>query len=170
MASSTACAEKTCDGTLITALEPDQRLDQPAVLLAGSGGRLLRIKSNRSDPECGADLALTHLTHHQLTTWTISAGAIVDPECQRPGQFREVQLAGDEAITTASTELIFRGNDETHATLKGIDLDIMPMGIEDLMELEGRNHQACHQAVLAGRTPAVDRQRLEATGTIQLPD
>ena len=68
MASSTACTEETCDGTLLTALEPGQRLDQPAVLLCGSGGRLLRIKSNRSDPECAAALALTHLTHHQLAT------------------------------------------------------------------------------------------------------
>jgi hypothetical protein len=168
MASSTACAEETCDGALLTALEPGQRLDQPAILLCGSGGRLLRIKPNRSDPECAATLTLPHLTRHQLATWTISARAIVDPECQRPGQLREVQLAGNEAITTASTELIFRGNDETHATLKGIDLNIMSMGIEDLMELEGRNHQACHQTVLTCRTPAVDRQRLEATGAIQL--
>jgi len=46
-----------------------------------------------------------------------------------------VQLAGNKAIATASTELIFRSDDETHATLQCIDLDIMSMGIEDLMEL-----------------------------------
>jgi hypothetical protein len=54
----------------------------------------------------------------------------VDTECQRPGQFGEVQLAGDKAIAAASTKLILRSNDATHATLQGIDLDIMPMGIE----------------------------------------
>ena len=94
----------------------------------------------------------------------------MNPECQRPGQLGEVQLSCNKPIPTASTELIFRGNKETQTTLQRIDLDIMSMGIEDLMELKGRNHQACHQAVLTGRTPAVDRQRLEATGTIQLPD
>jgi hypothetical protein len=111
---------------------------------------------------------LAHRADEFLTTRASATRCIVDATSQRPGQLRKVQLAGDEAVSTATAKLILGSDDATHSTLQGGDLYIMPMGIEEFVELLRRDDEARHQAMIARETPAVDRQRLlttEAFGT-----
>jgi len=134
--------------------------------LVGNSGRLLGIETNRSDPVGGTPRALANRADEFLATGASTTRCIIDATSQRPGQLRKVQLAGDEAVSTAAAELILGSDDAAHSTLQGGDLHIMSMSIEEFVELLRRDDEARHQTMIAGGTPTVDRQRNLTTGAV----
>jgi hypothetical protein len=114
----------------------------------------------------GASRASADRAEEFLTARASTPGCLTDATSQRPGQLRKVQLAGDEAVSTAAAELILGSDDAAHSTLQCGDLHIMSMSIEEFVELRRRDDEARHQTMIAGGTPTVDRQRNLTTGAV----